>query len=370
MISFGLSEEQSLVRDTAAEFAKSELRGRARECDESFECPQELLQRSWELGLVSAAIPEELGGGGMAPGHTTTVIALEELAYGCASLAAAALAPSLFVRPMLDFGTQEQQKEWLPRFAGDRFFPATLALQESQVTFDVTQLHTTAERQGDNYEISGEKRFVPLADRAGHILVIARQGEPGNLSNLSAFIVPRDAAGLSIGDARERSIGMQSLPWSRVVLNRVRVPTSARLGGDAGIDGRRLINSIRVGCAALSIGVARAVTEACIDYAKERVAFGQAIAQKQAIAFMLADMHTEVDCMRWMVWKAASQLEQGLDATKSAALAQDYVNRKALTIADNGIQIFGGHGFIRDFPLEMWFRNMRALTLIEGPVAA
>ena len=129
------------------------------------------------------------------------------------------------------------------------------------------------------------------------------------------------------------------------------------------------MNSIRLGSAALALGVSRAVTEFAIGYAKERTAFGEPIGKKQAIAFKLADMYTEVETMRWMVWKAASQLEQDSDATRSTTLARDYVNRKAMKIADEGIQILGGHGFIRDFPVEMWFRNTRALTLGEGPVA-
>jgi alkylation response protein AidB-like acyl-CoA dehydrogenase len=124
-----------------------------------------------------------------------------------------------------------------------------------------------------------------------------------------------------------------------------------------------------MGGAALAVGLARAITDFAIPYAKERMAFGEPIAKKQAIAFMLADMHTEVESMRWMVWKAASQLENGLDATRSATLARDYVRRQGMRIADDGLQVFGGHGYIRDYPVEMWFRNMRALTVMEGPVA-
>jgi acyl-CoA dehydrogenase len=369
VISFELTDTQKLARDTVRDFARKELRARSRQCDEEGRCPEALLDKGWELGLVSACIPESLGGGGVAGGETTSAIVLEELGHGCACLGAMIMAPMLFVRPLVDFGTEAQKRDYLPLFTGARRHSATVALHEPSVTFDPAALRTTAERRGQGYLLRGEKRLVPLADRASHFLVIARGERGPGLSNLDAFIVPRNAPGLRVHEQGDPTIGFQAMPWGRLSLEGVEAPPDWRLGGERGIDGRRLVAGLRAGGAALAVGLARAVTEACIPYAKERVAFGMPIARKQTIAFMIADMHTEVESMRWLVWKAASLLEQRQDATQAATLAQDYVARKTMKIADDGIQVFGGHGFIRDYPLEMWFRNARILTVHEGPVA-
>ncbi len=368
MISFGPTEEQELIRETVHEFAQTELREIARECDEASRLPEELLDKTWELGLVAGSIPERLGGAGIERSPVTSAIVAEELAFGDVPLAVAALAPSLFVHPLLDFGTEEQQEEFLPLFATPNYHAASLALHEPNFSFDPANLRTIAEPKGDGFRITGHKRFVPLGDRASHFLVVARGGRDG-LEGLEAFIVPRDARGLVVSAEIEKTLGLQALPCAALELDGVEVSASARLGGDRGIDGARLINLCRMGSAALAVGIARAVKEFAIPYAKERIAFGQPIAQKQAIAFKLAEMEIEVDSMRHLVWKAASQLEQGTDATRASTLAQTYVCRETMKIADNGLQIFGGHGFIRDYPVEMWYRNARALTVLEGLAA-
>ena len=366
MISFKLSEEQELIRDTVREFAASELRERARECDEASTVPDELLEKSWEFGLANASIPEEFGGGGLERSPVTSALILEELGAGRASLGAAALSPALFVNPLVDFGTPEQKEAYLPVFTTSSFQPATLALHEPSFGFDVTNLATIAEPKGKGFRITGQKRLVPLGDRASHFLVVARGGAREGLAGLEAFILPRDAAGLTIDADNDKTLGLRSLPCASLTLENVDVPAEARLGGEAGIDGQRLVNGGRLGSAALALGISRAMLETCIEYAKQRVAFGQPIAQKQAIAFMLAEMQIELNSMRWLVWKAASQLEQGLDATRATALAQTYVTREAMKLTDNGLQIFGGHGYIRDYPVEMWYRNARTVTVLEG----
>jgi len=370
VISFGPTEEQELIRDTVREFALAEMRDIARAADESSELPAEFLQTSWELGLVNSSIPEEFGGGGMDRSPITSVMLQEELGYGCASLASAALAPSLFIHPLLDFGTDEQKAKYLPLFAESEFHAASLALQESTFAFDPGSLRTIAEPKGDGYSLTGVKRLVPLGDRASHFLVVARSGARTGLADLEAFIVPRDAAGLTISEEPEKTLGLKSLPCSQLTLENVEVPAADRLGGEAGIDGARLVNSCRVGSLALALGIARGMLEFAIPYAKERVAFGQPIAQKQTIAFMLADIQIELNTMRWMIWKAASMLENGLDATPATALARTYVVREAMKAADNGLQVFGGHGFIRDYPVEMWYRNARTVTVLDALASA
>ncbi len=375
MISFEPTSDQIMIRDLAKKFAESELREQARPSDESSTTPQGLLDVSWQLGLVNGALPEAYGGGGFDRSPTTSALVLEELGYGCVSLGAAVMTPSLFALPVLDFGTEAQKERLLPLFCGEHHHAASLALQESHFSFDPATMKTTAQRNADSWSIRGEKRMVPMGDRASHFLVVARVGDAG-LGNLAAFIIARDTPGLTIGPEAEKTLGFQSLTRTTLRFDGVNLPIDAQLGLDPSggapsrFDGARLINSLRIGGAALAVGVCRAVTEFAIDYAKQRVAFGSPIAQKQTIAFMLAEMYSEVETMRWLVWKAASQLEQEVDATRAATLADSYVSRKAMRIADNGVQILGGHGYIRDYPMEMWFRNTRALTVLEATAAA
>jgi alkylation response protein AidB-like acyl-CoA dehydrogenase len=369
MIDFGLTEEQELIRDTMREFASSEMREISRECDEASSVPDDLLEKIWELGLVNSAIPEEFGGDGTDRSPVTNAIVIEELGHGCVSLASAAMAAGLFIQPLLDFGTPEQKREYLPLFTTSEPHVASLALHEPNFSFDPTNVRTVAEVKGDGYELSGEKRLVPMGDRASHFLVVANAGTRQGLDDLEAFIIPRDATGLTIAGDPELTMGFRALPFVKLQLDRVAVDKNARLGGEAGIDGHRLINMCRLGSTALAVGLSRAVMEMCVPYAKDRVAFGKPIAQKQAIAFMLAEMQIEVSSMRWLCWKAASLLEHGLDATKATTLAQTYANRETPKIADNGVQVFGGHGYIRDYPLEMWYRNARTVTVLQGLAA-
>lgn len=370
MITFELTKEQELIVKTAREFASRELRDIARDCDEDAGIPTKVLDKAWEMGLANAAVPENHGGIGMQRSAITSVLICEALGYGCASLAAAIMAPSTFIHPLIDFGTAEQQKKYLPLYGGDRFTPAAAAIHEPHFSFDCTDMRTTAEQKGAEWILKGAKRLVPHGQAARHFLVLAKMGGRTGLGHIGAFIVPRDAQGLTVEGEPDRVMGLKPLPFARVTLNGVAVPASERLGGDGGIDGRRLINTLRVANSALCVGLSKAVLDASVPYAKDRVAFGEPIAKKQAIAFKLSDMHTEIEAMRWMVWKAASQLDQATDATKATTLAQHYANRNCVLIADNGVQIFGGHGYIRDLPLEMWLRNARTLTLLEGVVAA
>jgi alkylation response protein AidB-like acyl-CoA dehydrogenase len=367
MIAFEPTEEQELIRDTVREFAASEMREIERAADEAEDVPEEFLEKTWELGLVNASIPEPLGGGGFERSPVTSALVLEELAFGSASLAVCAMAPSLFIHPLLDFGTQEQQGEYLPLFTGASYHAASLALHETSFAFDAVNLATVAQPKGEGFTLTGRKRFVPMGERASHFLVVARAGAREGLDDLAGFIVPADAKGVTV--EREKTLGLRAAPLASVDLDNVQVPATAQLGGQAGIDGRRLVNMTRLASLALCVGLSRAVLEIAIPYAKDRVAFGEPIARKQAIAFKLADMQIEVSSMRHMVWKGASQLEQGLDATRQTQLAQTYAKRETMKIADDGLQIFGGHGYIRDYPLEMWYRNARTISVLEGAAA-
>ena len=363
MISFGLTEEQEAVRDAMRDFAAQAIRPLARECDEASAVGTELLDQIWELGLTTTQVPEAYGGGGEERSPVTNAIVLEELAHGDATLAMAALAPSLLVTALVGQGSEQQKQTYLPLFCGERYQAGSLALIEPGPFFEATQLRTKAEPKQDGFVLSGVKTLVPMADRASHFLVVAR-----NNGGLDAFIVPRDAAGLTIGES-DKNLGLRALHTATLELSRVELGPEARLGGEAGCDVSRIIDDSRTALAATMLGLSRAVLEYCVPYAKDREAFDEPIARKQAIAFMLADMHIEVEATRWLVWKAASQLEAGIDARRSARLAHSYASEKSLWIADNGIQVLGGHGFIREHPVEMWFRNARTLGVLEGSVA-
>jgi len=363
VISFKLTEEQEVVREAMHDFAEQAIRPVARGADEASELPEDLLAQTWELGLVSTQLPAEFGGAGEARSPVTNAILLEELAWGDAALALAVLAPAAFAFAVADQGTQEQKREYLPLLCQDGYRAASLALVEPGPFFDPLLLKTRAEPKGDDaFVLSGAKSFVAMGDRASHFLVVTR-----NDGARDAFIVPRAAEGLTVSGP-EKSLGLKALPTARLDLERVEVPRTARLGGAEGCDVQRLQDHARVALAAVMTGLSRAVVEYAVPYAKERRAFGQAIAQKQAIAFGLADMHIETECMRWLVWKAASQLEQGLDATRSAHFARAYAAEQSMWIADHGVQVLGGHGFIREHPVEMWFRNARTLGVLEGTV--
>jgi alkylation response protein AidB-like acyl-CoA dehydrogenase len=363
VISFKLTEEQELVRSMLQEFASDAMRPIARECDEASKLSEEFLAQTWDLSLVTTQLPQAHGGGGEQRSPITNAIALEELAFGDATLAIAAMAPAGFAFAIADQGSEEQKKQYLPLFSGESYCAASLAVAEPGPTFDATAPRTVAEADGDGYRLSGAKCLVPMGDRASHFLVVAKSGD-----GLGAFIVPREAEGLHVSEP-ERNLGLRALPAATLELERVAVPAADRLGGDAGCDVRRLLDHSRVALAAVLVGVARAAIEYATPYAKEREAFDQAIAQKQGIAFKLADMHIETESSRWLTWKAASQLEQGLDATRAAHFALTYAAEKAMWVTDQGVQVLGGHGFIREHPVEMWYRNARTLGVLEGTLA-
>ncbi len=363
MISFGMTDEQKAAQDAMRSFSQNVLRPKARSCDEAATLPDDFLGKAWELGLTMAQIPEKYSGMGSDRSPVTNAIILEELGYGDVPLAVAALAPSLFANAIVDQGTEEQKKTYLPAFCGEKFETGSLALLEPGPLFDLGKLKTTAEANGKEFILKGRKSFVTLGDRASHFLVIAKNG-----NSRDAFIVPKDAKGLSISGP-QKNLGLNAVPFAALELDNVRVPSSARLGGDAGCNVQKIINNSRVALSALMVGLARGVIDYCVPYAKEREAFDEAIAKKQAIAFLLADMHIEVESMRWLTWKAASALEQGRDATKEAHQAFVYAAEKCMWIADNGIQVLGGHGFIREHPVEMWFRNARTVSVLEGAAA-
>jgi len=358
VIDFEPSDEQQLIIETVRQFAEQEIRPVARECDEAGRLSSSVLAQAHELGLVANGLPEQFGGGGERSALAGALIA-EELAWGDLSLALAILSPGLVALPVAEFGSEAQQQATLPRYAAEHFIPGALALQEPRFGSDPFRPTARARRDGESYVLDGEKALVPWIDGDDQVLIFADDdGTP------QGFLVPREAEGLLA--TPEQNMGLHALPTVQLSLAGVRVPAAARLGEAAGCDLRRIIAQGRVALAAAGVGVARATFEVARDYAKEREAFGVKIAQKQAIAFKLADMAIEIDGARLLAWEAAWRLDQGEDALREATLAIQQVRRVALDAADGSVQVFGGHGYIREYLPEMHLRNARGLAVLEA----
>ena len=363
MISFELSEEQRMIRDTVAAFANDEIRPAAREADETGTIPPVLVAKSWELGLVRGAIPEQFGGYGDQRSAVTGAIVGEELAFGDLSIALHVLAPRLLAYPVLEMGTGEQRAQFLKLFGTDNFVAASAALMEPRFDFDPAALETVARRDGASYVLSGAKCCVPLAGDASTLLVYAAS-DPEAVG-VDGFILARDTPGLRIGGP-EQNMGIKGLRTFEITLEDCRVGAETRLGGEKGINFTRLLSLARVAMASMAVGVSRAAFEYARAYAKDRKAFGVPIATKQAVAFMLAEMAIEVDAMRLLVWEAAARLDKGEDTLKESYQARNYTAASSLTVADNAVQILGGHGYIREHPVEMWLRNARGFAVLDG----
>lgn len=354
MIDFEPTEEQALIIETVRQFAENEIRPKARECEESNALPADVLEAAHELGLVANGLPEEFGGGGEHNAVTSALIT-EELCWGDLAIGLGILSPSLLGVPVALFGTDEQKSRVLPSLLADNFAPGALAITEPRFDSDPFRPQTTAKRDGGDYLLDGAKAQVPWIDGGSEVLVIAADGD-----SVEGFLVSRDADGLSV--EIEKNMGVQAMPLAELTLSGVRVPASARLGGEAGADIRQLVNRGRVGLAAAAIGMSRAAFEVSRDYAKERETFGAPIATRQAIAFKLADMAIEIDGARMLTWEAAFALDKGEDATRKAALAYNQASKVALQVADDSVQVFGGHGFIRDYMPELYLRNAAGFT--------
>jgi acyl-CoA dehydrogenase len=359
MYSFEPSEDQKTLVDAVRRFASRELRPAMRPAEEKGELPPAVTRAGWELGLLPASLPEEVGGFGERS-VMTGVLAAEELAWGDLAGALALMAPNLVALPVLVRGSAEQKRDLLPGFAADAYRPASAALMEPRYDFDAGALHTRAVRRDGEYVLSGAKCNVPCAAESEWMLVYAALD-----GATQAFLVRKGAAGLVVGE-RERNMGLGALPLYGVELRDCAIPAAQRLGGDEGSDVSVLLDASRVAWAALAVGLGRAAYEYALDYAKKRQAFGEAIAQRQSIAFMLAEMATEVEAARLLVWEAAWLLDQGQDCSREACLARNLADDMALMVADRAVQILGGHGYIRDFPVELWLRNARGFAVLDG----
>jgi alkylation response protein AidB-like acyl-CoA dehydrogenase len=353
VISFAISEDQSIARLAAAGFAETHATPAARQADEASAFPADLVERAWALGLVQAAAGEEAA----EQPSVTNAIVIEEIAHGDVTLAAALAAPLGFVRAIAGGGSPAQKRRHLPAFAGDAPRFAAIAHVDAGWLRGLNKA-TRARRTSSGWRLDGAKACVPLAARCQEFLVTAETD-----TGARAFIVPASTPGLRIARG-QGSLGLRALQSADVVLENVIVTDEEALPGDI----RRILDLSRVAISAMLSGLARCVYDYTLPYTKQRVVHGEAIARKQAVAFKLADMHIATQAMRWMTLRAAYELDAGQSATRGASLARRYAAEQGLKIADEGVQLFGGHGFMRDMPLEMWYRNARSLSVLDGLV--
>jgi alkylation response protein AidB-like acyl-CoA dehydrogenase len=361
MISFTPTEEQQQLIDTIRRYAVNDVQPIAHEADENERVPADVVKLGWDIGMIPASIPEELGGLGEISA-VTNALALEEFAYGDLAVALQVNKPALFAYPIILYGTAEQRQNLLPMFLDERPVHATAALLEPTAFFDPHDLKTTVTIEGDKARINGAKAYVPLAATVDWFLVYAKNTESGKIE---AYIVEADVHGVTVGK-REALMGIHALPTHHMTFQDAVVDVNCRLGGVVGSNYDVLLNRSRVALSALAVGVARHAFEYARDYAKQRVQFGAPIATKQAIAFMLAEMAIEVDSARLMVWEAAWKLDRGEDATREAYLAKEYADRAVMFVTDSAVQTLGGYGFIREYPVERLLRNARGFAAFTG----
>jgi len=361
MYSFDPTEEQQMLVDAVKKYAINDLRAAAHDAEENKELPKKLIKKGWELGLLQASIPESYGGFGER-NAVTSILALEEMAFGDLAGTLAVMTPSLFALPILLAGSEEQKREYLPKIIGNDWSQYTAALIEYKFDFDPNTLSTMASQIGDHFILNGEKAYVPFAKTAEAVLIYADLD-----GRTQGFIISTDTAGLTISNEREKLMSLNAFPMYRITLDSVKVPAANRLGGALGHDFDLILASMRVANASAAVGVANAAFEYAKNYAKEREAFGVKIAQKQAIAFMLAEMRTEIEAIRLLTWEAAWKLDHGReDASNEAYLASTGAADMAMMVTDRAVQILGGHGYIREHPVEMWMRNGRGFATFTG----
>ncbi len=360
MYSFEPTEEQKMLVDTVARYAHSNLRPASHDADEEGQLPITLIKKGWELGVLQASTPESYGGFGE-HSSVTGVLAAEEMAWGDLAGTLAVMAPGLFSIPILLAGSEEQKKEYLPMIVEGDWSPYTAATIEPQYDYDLNDLKTTATLEGDSILISGEKTYVPFAKEAKTIIVYASLN-----GQTQGFIVPNGLDGIQIGE-RQKMLGIHALPVYPVKFESVRIPSINRLGGKDGHNFSLILASFWLASAAMALGVSKAALEYAIDYAKDRDVFGMKVAQKQSIAFMLAEMATEIEAIRVLTWEAAWMLDTDKeDAYKEAYLAYSGASDMAMMVTDRAVQILGGHGYIREHPVEKWMREGRSFAMLTG----
>jgi len=362
---FELNEEQRLVRDTVHDFAQKEIAPRAAEVDKSEEFPADNLRKMAELGLLGLPYPEKYGGGG--GDYLSYAIAVEEIARACGSTALIYAAHvSLGCGPIYSFGTEEQKKKWLPRLCSGQGLGA-FGLTEPEAGSDAGATRTTAVRDGDSYILNGSKMWITSGAIADVVTCTAKTDPGAGTAGISCFLVGKGTPGFIPGK-NEPKMGLKGSVTSALSFENCRVPKENLLGKEG--DGFRqmliTLDSGRISIGAMALGLAQAAFDEAVRYSQERVQFGQPIAKFQAIQWMIADMATEIDAARLMVYRAAAMKDAGVRFTKEAAMAKLYASEAAERAAFKAVQIHGGYGYSREYPVERIYRDQRLCSIGEG----
>jgi acyl-CoA dehydrogenase len=363
-ISFDLTSEQEELRNLAAKFAREEMAPKAAECDRSGRFPEEIYRKAWELGLMNLNVPTEYGGSGLA--LLDQCLITEELGRACGGMTTSILANCLALQPINLAGTPEQKKRFLGEFcSGYRL--ASFALTEPGGGSDAGALKTRARREGDHYVLDGQKCFITNAPQASLYTVFATVDPAKKHAGICAFVVPRDTPGVSIG-REEDKLGQRASSTATVIFEGVRVPVDHRLGEEG--EGFRVamatLDSTRTPIGALAVGIARAALEHAARYSRERTSFGVPISQHQAIATKIGTMVQELEAARLLTWRSAWLVDHGERATLESSIAKCFASDSAMRICDEAIQIFGGYGYMRDYPVEKLLRDAKLCQIYEG----
>lgn len=362
---FGLNENQQMIADMIRKFGNDNIRPKLMEWDESQVFPIEVFKKLGELGLMGVLVPTEYGGSGFS--YTEYVTAIVELGKICGSIGLSMAAHnSLCTGHILAFGNEEQKKKYLPKLATAEWIGAW-GLTETGTGSDSGGMATTAKKDGDYYVINGSKNFITHAITGSVAVVIVRTGEKGDSHGMSAFIIEKGTPGFNSGK-KENKLGMRASETAELIFDNCRIHKSQMLGkeGDGFIQAMKVLDGGRISIAALSIGIAKGALEAAIKYAKEREQFGKPIAHFQAISFKLASMATEVEAAELLTFLAADRKNKGLKMTKEGAFAKYYASEVAVRTSTEAVQIFGGYGYTKDFPVEKYYRDSKLCTIGEG----
>ena len=356
------NDEQAMIRDSVARYAVERLRAAAHDADTACAAPQEIVAGAAELGLAMMSVPEALEGGGSDMSPVTGALIAEAMAHGDMGLAIACLAPVGVANLLTRYGSAEQQASYLAPFAEELPPAAALAILEPEPLFDPATLRTQAHTRGDKVILSGEKSLVPLAETAEVFLVAAADsdGKP------QIYIVESKAKGLTV--KADPGMGIRAASLGSLHFDKVELPASAKLGEAKGCDYYQVLALSRLAWCAMAVGTGQAVLDYVIPYVNERQAFGEPISNRQSVAFMVADMALELEGMRLATWRAAALAEQGKAFNREAAVAHNLCSRHGMQIGSNGVQLLGGHGFVKEHPVERWYRDLRAVGVMHGGV--
>src|SRR6266480_6858752 len=363
-VSFGLTDEQKALRELAHEFAEKEIRPRAGAYDEQSTHPADVIAKAHEVGLMNVHVPEEYGGLGL--GAFEGMLIGEELCWGCAGIGTAIAANGLGHGPVIIAGTEEQKREWLPPLV-DESLLTSFALTEPNAGSDVSGIQTTAVRKADDYVLNGSKMFITNAGHAAWFTVFASTDKSQGHRGLSAFVIPADLDGVVV-DKHLDKMGQRSTDTSSVSFTDVRVPAANRLGeeGEGFKIAMKTLDFTRPGTAIGAVGVARAAFEYAAEYSKERVQFGMPIAMNQGVNFMIADMATKIEAARLLCWQASWMIDNGMRATLQSSYAKRFAADICMEVTTDAVQVFGGYGYMKEFPVEKLMRDAKLFQIYEG----